>query len=193
MKNDVLIALHKMPQTVFTLRDISLLFPVIPYNNLKERLSYFVKVGGLKKLRRGIYAKDPFDIMELANKLSVPSYISLETVLQKSAIVFQYYESISAISYVSRTISVDGSIFIYRKIKNEILLNMAGIEGTGKVVIASKERAFLDAVFLYRNYHFDNLRPLDWFKVMDLKKIYESKALNVRVDEYYQIYKKEHV
>lgn len=192
MKDHFILSLYKKPQTVFTLKEISLLFPNVPYKNLKKRMSYFAQSGAIKKLRRGIYAKDQFDPLELANKLYAPSYISLETVLQKAGVVFQYYESISAVSYLSRTVRVAGQTIVYRKIKDEVLINKQGIEKQGNVMIASKERAFLDAVFLYKDYHFDNLRPLDWAKIRELKNLYASQALSRRVNEYYQIYKKDH-
>lgn len=189
MKNELIIALYKNPQTVFTLKDISLLFSQIPYNNLKERMSYFAKVGSIRKLSRGVYAKDNFDVLELANKLYTPSYISLETVLQKSGVIFQYYENIFAVSYLTRTIEVSGHTIEYRRIKKGILFNKQGIEEQGNVVVASPERAFLDAVFLYKNYHFDNLSGLNWDKIMELKNLYESRIFNKRVEEYFQINK----
>lgn len=170
-----------------------MLFPQIPYNNLKQRMSYAVNAGAIKKLRRGIYVKDAFNVFELSNRLYAPSYVSLETVLQKAGVVFQYDKSVFAISYITRTVQVDTYTLVYRKIKNDILLNAHGIEKNGGSMVASKERAFLDAVFLYKNYHFDNLRPLDWTVIMELKNIYESKALKKRVEEYYQIYKNDHV
>lgn len=191
MRNSVLIALYKQPQTVFTMKDISLMFPGIPYANLKKRMSDFARAGAIEKLRRGIYAKDNYNRLELANKLYAPSYISLETVLVKAAMIFQYYETVFAVSYLARTVQVGDQTIVYRKIKNPILLNKQGIEEENGVMIASPERAFLDVVFLYRGYHIDNLGPLDWEKVMDLKSIYNSKALNKRVDGYYQIYKEE--
>lgn len=193
MQNAVLIALYKQPQTVFTMKDISLTFPDIPYANLKKRMSDFSKSKAIKKLRRGIYAKDKFEPLELANKLYAPSYISLETVLVKAAMIFQYYETIFAISYLTRTVQVGDQTIVYRKIKNQILLNKQGVEEKNGVMIASPERAFLDVVFLYRDYYIDNLDPLNWEKVMELKSVYSSKVLNKRVDEYYQIYKEENV
>ena len=57
--------------------------------------------------------------------------------------------------------------------------------------MASKERAFLDAVYLYKDYHFDNLGSLDWEKIEDLKKIYKSKAFEKRVNSYYHDYLEE--
>jgi hypothetical protein len=118
--------------------------------------------------------------------------VSLETVLQKAGVTFQYYESIFAVSYLTRTIEVSGHTIEYKRIRNDILLNKQGIEEQGNVVTASLERAFLDAVFLYKDYHFDNLNPLNWDKVMELKNIYDSLVLNKRVAEYYQIYKQNH-
>ena len=140
-----------------------------------------------------MYAKDNYNVLELSNKIVSPSYVSLETVLGRAGIVFQYYESIFAIGYISRSLQVDRNTFVYKKIKNEILLNRVGIEIAETVFIAEKERAFLDAVFLYRNYHFDNLRPLNWDKIMEFRSIYMSKAMNKRVEEYYKIYKEDHV
>ena len=58
--------------------------------------------------------------------------------------------------------------------------------------MATLERAFLDAVYLYKNYHFDNLGTIDWEKVAELKKIYKSKAFEKRVEEYYMIYKEDY-
>ena len=192
MKNNIILSLYKKPQTVFTLQEIALLFPGIPYGNLKKRMSYFAKSGSIKKLSRGVYAKDEFNVLELANKLYTPSYISLETVLQRAGVTFQYYESIFSVSYISRTVEVGKYTIVYRRMKKEILLNNKGIGEQKKVVIASPERAFLDAVYLYKNYHFDNLSSLDWDKIRELKNFYDSGKLLQQVEEYYQVYKEDH-
>lgn len=192
MKNNIILSLYKKPQTVFTLQEIALLFPEIPYDNLKKRMSYFAKSGSIKKLIRRIYAKDQFNAFELANKLYTPSYISLETVLQKAGVTFQYYESIFAVSYLSRTVKVGDHAIVYRRMKKDILLNKEGVEEQGNVVIASPERAFLDAVYLYKDYHFDNLSSLDWNKITELKNLYRNRAFLERVEEYYQMYKEDH-
>lgn len=190
--SDFILELYKKPQTIFTLKEISLLFPKIPYKNLKSRVNYFVLVGKLKNLRKGIYAKDNFNFLELANKIYTPSYVSLETVLEKEGIIFQKYQTIFLASYLTRRIKVAGREIFYRKIKDEILLNNLGIEEGDSYFIATKERAFLDAIFLYKDYHFDNLKPLDWDKVEELKSIYSNKALEKRVREYYRIYKEDY-
>jgi len=193
MKNDFILEIYKKPQTVFSLKEISMLFPELIYKNLKSKLSYFVSTGKLKRLRKGIYAKENYNFLELANKIYTPSYISLETVLLKEGIIFQDYKTIFASSYLSRRIRVENQEIFYRKIKDEILLNSLGLNEENNYFIASKERAFLDAVFLYKDYHFDNLRPLDWEMVKEIEKIYPSKALVKRVNQYYKIYIKDNV
>lgn len=184
MNNDLILTLYSQPQTVFTLDEISLFFPKIPYGNLRSRIRYFTNVGKLKRLRQGIYAKNEYNPLELANKLYVPSYISLETVLFKGSVVFQYYETIFAVSYLTRTVKVNNTNIQYRQIKGDVLTNTQGVEQKDGYFIASLERAFLDAVYIYRNYHFDNLGTIDWDKVAELKKIYGSRVFEKRVEDY---------
>lgn len=191
MNKDLILTLYSVPHTVFSIKEVSLLLPDIKPNNLRRRLHYFVKVGKLKNPRWGIYVKNEYNALELANKIYTPSYISFETVLFKKGIVFQVYETIFVASYLSRHIIVDNTKIFYRQINMHALLNTSGIEEIAGYFIASAERAFLDAVFLYKNYHFDNLGGLDWEKVFDLVPMYENHAFEKRVKEYYEIYKEE--
>jgi len=169
------------------------LFPNLTYKTILNKLIYAIKTNRLKKIRKGIYAKDRFNFLEVANKLYTPSYISFETVLQKEGIVFQVYKTVFVASYLTRNIKLKENEIFYRKLINEVLLNSNGVEKINNYFVATKERAFLDAIFLYKNYHFDNLKPLDWEKITELKKIYQSKTLEKQVDEYYQIFKEEYV
>lgn len=192
MKKDFILTLYSQPQTVFTLKEVSILFSEIPYPDLKSKVSYFVKKGKLKSPRRGIYAKEGYNPLELANKIYTPSYISFETVLLKEGIVFQYYETIFIASYLSRDLVVDGHKIVYRQISEPALSNLSGIEEKDGYFIATKERAFLDAVYLYKDYYFDNLGSLDWKKVFGLVPIYASKALAKRVEGYYKDYQEDY-
>lgn len=189
MNSDFILTLYSRDQTIFSLRELSLLFPETPYLSLKSQVNYFVRAGKLMTLRRGIYAKKNYNIKELAGKLYGPSYLSLETVLEPAGVVFQHYENIFVLSYLSRRVTIDSHEIFYRKISSEILMNKNGVENTGVYAAASKERAFLDAVFLYKDYHFDNLAVLDWNQVQELKLIYKSKALIKRVEQYYKDFK----
>lgn len=192
MSNNIILQLYSRPQTIFSLDEVSQLFPDLTYESIRDRLYYFTKVGKLKRLHQGIYAKEGYNPLELANKLYKPSYISLETVLAKGNVVFQYYETIFAVSYLTRTVEASDISIQYRQIKGEILTNTEGIEQKEGYFIATLERAFLDAVYIYKNYHFDNLGAIDWKKVESLKKIYKNKAFEKRVEEYYKDYREDY-
>ncbi len=192
MNNDLILKLYSRPETVFSIDEISQLFPNLAHKNIRDRLYYFTKVGKLKRLHYGIYAKEEYNSLELANKLYRPSYISLETVLAKAGVVFQYYETIFVVSYLTREVKLSEISIQYRQIKGNVLTNTQGIEQKSGYFIATLERAFLDAVFIYKNYHFDNLDAIDWEKVNELKKIYANKSFEKRVKEYYKLYQEDY-
>lgn len=192
MKKDIILSLYQSPKTIFSLEELSLMFPDISYANLKRRMSYYVSKGQIQKVRKDTYAKKDFNKYELANTLYTPSYISLETVLQMAGITFQYYETVFAITYTTRLVEVRDITIQYRGMKKDVLSNNEGIERKEGYFIATPERAFLDAIYIYKSYYFDNLRPLNWEWVMELKELYQNNAFNKRVEDYYQIYQSEH-
>lgn len=163
--------------------------PELEYANIRQRMAYLAKTGAVQRLTHGIYAKNKYNPFELANRLYTPSYISLETVLRQAGITFQHYDQIFSVSYLSRTVPVSGHIFKYHQVSKRILFNNRGVIKKGMVTIASPERAFLDTVYLYKDYHFDNLGAFDWKKVFELETLYKSQALSNRVREYHQIHK----
>jgi len=61
------------------------------------------------------------------------------------------------VSYLTREIICDGQKYVFRKIKDTILTNSLGLEKKDNYFIASRERAFLDTVYLNKNYYFDRL------------------------------------
>ena len=76
---------------------------------------------------------------------------------------------------------IEGRIYAYRKIKGEILIVTQGILQTGNVNIATPERAFLDMLYLNKEYYFDNLAPLDKNLIIQLLPEYQSKTLTAKV------------
>ena len=180
----------KSDQTVFSFKDLYLRFKDVDKDKLKSKLNYYVKTGDLYHIRRGLYAKNSdYDRFELATKIFIPSYISFETVLVSAGIIFQYYSQIFVATYQSREIECDNKIYIFRRLSDTILTNFNGINIIKNYSIASKERAFLDVVYLYREYHFDNLDPLDWDIVFHILPIYQTKSIEQRVNRYYKSFK----
>jgi predicted transcriptional regulator of viral defense system len=182
-KKNFILELYRAKNSVFTFKEISLLLNETNRDALKAKVNYYVKKGDIRQVRRGVYVKPEYDKFELAAKIYTPSYISLETVLQEAGIIFQHYEKIFVVSYLTRLITVDGQEIMLRKIKNDILLNSSGIIISENYAKASKERAFLDCLYLYHDYHFDNLDALDKDKIFELAGIYQNKQLLKKVRE----------
>ena len=179
--SDLILSVFSDTRSVFSLNDIAMLIGESDFKKLNERLNYYVRRGKLLRPRKGVYVKPNYNPEELVCTLYTPSYISLEYVLQKAGVVFQYDERITAVSYLSRSVDIEGRAYAYRKIKGEILVVTQGINQIGNVNIATPERAFLDLLYLNATYHFDNLNPLDKNLITKLLSIYNSKTLTARV------------
>lgn len=177
-------------KTVFTFKDISLIWGDGDKKATIAGVNYYVKTGELYRIRRGIYAKDKnYDKLELATRIFIPSYVSFETVLTQAGINFQFYKKITAASYQTREIVIDGQTYSYKKIKDFVLTNSAGVEHKDESSIASPERAFLDTIYIHKDYHFDNLGSLNWDKVFEILPIYKNKRMTKKVNEFFEHYK----
>lgn len=186
-KGDYLTTILRSNKTVFTAKDVALLWQDPGSSATRVRISYYVKKGDLYRIRKGLYAKNKeYSKIELATRIFIPAYVSFETVLVKEGVIFQVYDPIFVASYTTREITVDDQIYSYKKMKDTILTNSAGIENLNETSIATKERAFLDILYVNTNYHFDNLRSLDWDKVFKLLPIYKNKRMTKIVDVLYK-------
>lgn len=190
MSKDLILPIYLNQKTVFSLQELVKLFPNISYKNLKRRLSYYVTTGRLKKLRKNVYAKMNYNPLEVPQKPYKSSYISLDTVLEREKIVPKNGGGIYSASYVSRSMNVDGQKITYRKLPNRVLTNNIEIIENNGYRIASKERAFTDAVYVYKDHLFNNLKSLDWDRVMSLKNIYKNQAFERRINRYFKLTKK---
>ncbi|PIR42232.1 hypothetical protein CO058_00830 [candidate division WWE3 bacterium CG_4_9_14_0_2_um_filter_35_11] len=172
-------------KTVFTTRDLSNIWGYNNYDSLIERIEYFTKTKKLQKIQKGMYAIVGRDIdeFELANKLRSPSYISFETVLHKDGIIFQWNKRITLASNKSIQLALSKYVIIFRQLKDPILLNKNSVENVDNYYIATKERAFLDMLYINPKFQFDNLRGIDFDKVHSLLGIYNRKSLSNIVEK----------
>lgn len=188
-KADIL-SILRANNTVFTFKEILLMSGETTPGLLKRRLNYYVKKGELYSIRKGLYAKDKnYNKFELATKIYTPSYVSFETALRQAGMIFQYYERIFVASYITREIIADGQTYEYKKIKDTILTNSAGIENKEDYSIASPERAFLDTLYINKDYYFDNLRSVNWDRVFELLPMYANKRMEKVVNKIFKQYK----
>ena len=165
--------------TVFTTTEIQSLLSIEDKKIVYNAVFYAVKKGELHQISEGIFAFDrEYSRQEFANKYRTPSYISLYCVLQKKGVVFQPYSSVYAVTNRSEKVEIDGQKYIYRKIKNDILLNHLGIEEVKGVYVATVERAVCDKLYLDGDEYFDNLREVNWNFMRELnEKVYMNNPI----------------
>lgn len=168
-------------QTVFTTTEISQILEINDEKKLYSALIYACNNNDIIRVTRGVYVLDNNYLrLELGNKLRKPSYISLYTVLQENGIVFQPYTSVFLVSNRSCELNIDSKKYIYRKIKNEILLNKMGLVNDGNIIKASPERALCDKIYLDKDEHFDNLRRINWKLMKELNVKVYGKDKNIK-------------
>jgi len=190
IKGQYLETLLRSPKTIFSTKDVILLWGGQAEAAVRVRLNYYARTGKLIRVRRGFYAKDKnYNRFELATRIYTPSYISFETVLTREGINFQYYGNIFVASYVNREITVEEQKITFVRMKDYVLSDTVGIEHKEGYAIATKERAFLDRIYVSKDYHFDNLNNLDWDKIFKILPVYHNKRLDKKIKEYFESYK----
>jgi len=186
-KGQYLETILRSSKTIFTLKDVALLWGEPGMGSVRVRLSNYVRRGKLYRVRRGFYAKDKnYSKLELATRIFTPSYVSFETILAREGLIFQFYTQITVASYLTRDIEVDGQIYSFKKIKTPILTNSLGVENRDETSLATQERAFLDTLYIHTDYHFDNLNSLDWNSVFEMLPIYHNQRMAERVHRLYK-------
>lgn len=153
--------------------------------------SRYVKDGIFIRLKNNFYvleerwerlSKDEF--MEIANYLQVPSYISFMSALSVYEVTTQvqrnFYESVSLKR--SRRFEIKGVIFNFNKIKKEYYFDFLK---RGSFFIAGKEKALMDALYLYSfgKYKLDfaslDLAKIDKNKIKQLLKKYPLRTKKI--------------
>jgi hypothetical protein len=181
-KSDIILAIYSDNRTVFRLKDVAMPTGETRLQSHSKKLNYHVKTGKLQNPRKGIYTKPNYNREEMACTVFTPFYISLEYVLQKAGVLFQFDSRITTIGNLSRTIEIEGQTYVFRKIKSSLLVETTGILQNGNNVnIAIPERAFLDLIYLNSETYFDYLNPLNKEAVLKLLPIYQSKTMDERI------------
>jgi predicted transcriptional regulator of viral defense system len=179
-------------QNVFTLDDLGVLWGQTKRSDTTSSARDLAKKNVLTRIKRGIYAINGRNVhsLEIANKLIVPSYITGETALALAGLTFQYTGKIFSVALYNKRIDIEGrEQFVYRQMKNDVLMNRSWIESKDGWLIASPERAMCDMIYLHkRSYPFEYFHNINWDKLIEASKIYgsplvEREALKLREEE----------
>jgi predicted transcriptional regulator of viral defense system len=165
-------------KTIFSLEDLGKIWRIENRDYLKLVASRLFKRGEIIRISRGIYAMNQeFNQYELANKLKPPSYVSLESVLQKEGVIFQdYSNTVFSVSNNSLSKKIGAKTFRYSKFSEKLLTNPLGITDLGQAKIATVERALCDRIYLSADYYFDNLRGINLEKLKAVAGIYNLRV-----------------
>lgn len=167
--DSLIIGIYKSKQSVFTTQALGTLFPQYDRTQLLQSLNYYKRRGIILNPRGGIYAKEGYAKEEMACSLFWPSYISLDYVLAKSGVIYQYGTKITCISYLNREVDIDGTTYSFHRMRPSAMGNPAGIRIEGNIAIATPERALVDSLYLFPDYqYFDNIGAIDRDKAMEI-------------------------
>ncbi len=173
-----------LPQKIFSVQDLSVIWEIKDQVQLWNQIRYYLRTKKLIRLHKGVYSVGKYDEYELAQKLIVPSYISVYTALARHGIIFQYYQTIHSMALISKNIHVDNQGYTYHKLKDDIFYDSTGIEKTETYQLAGPERAICDTLYLYPHLGFDNLRGIDPEKLHQVALIYKNQRLIKEIDKY---------
>ena len=166
--------LLKQDQKIFHTNDLAILWGITNKNTLYTTIKRYLAKRILIPVQKGLYSVVPIaqiDPVRLAvGILHRFAYVSCETVLSLSGVIFQKGEALTLVSDISRKFTVGDKSFLVRKLKDKQLFNGTGIERKEDLYFASLERAVADMLYLSPHFYFDNKGAIDWKKVTTIQK-----------------------
>lgn len=185
------ISFKKLKQKLyFTITDVQ---NTLKINHLSARVlcSRYVKKGIFIRIKNNFYVFEENwnnlsleDLLKISNFLQVPSYISFMTALSYYEITTQVQRDFFENASLKRSIkfNTQGKIFNFYKLQKQFYFDFTKQNG---IFIATKEKAFVDAVYLYSfgKYKLDfnslNLNKLDKKCIKKIIKLYPKKTKNI--------------
>lgn len=167
--------LYGQPVPLFHTKDLELIWDIKKKNTLYKTIERYIKRGLLYRIYKGFYSTKPADKIDpylLGLKaLRDFGYVSCETVLFDKGIIFQPPKSITLVSSRSLSFKIRTLEYRVRKLKDEFLFNLSGIEQVREgVFVANVDRAVADMLYFNSKYYLDNRAAINWKKVKSLQR-----------------------
>lgn len=171
----------------FTLDDVAQHFNLQPAS-ARVLCSRYAQQGVMVRFKKNIYTTiwkweslTRLDLFKIANVLQVPSYITMMTALAYYDVTTQAQNNFQESVCLKRSISyqVRESVFSFVKLQPQYYSDFIKKDG---IFMATKEKAFLDAAYLFSfgKYRFDldslDMRKLDLKNLKRLLKKYPQKT-----------------
>jgi predicted transcriptional regulator of viral defense system len=166
--------LIKVENRLYHTNDLAVLWGVSNKNTLYTTIKRYVQKGVLISIYKGLYSTLP---LEKINPLELGRavihsycYLSTESVLAQAGIISQTIFAHTFVTNRSKKITVGPHTFLYRRLKDELLMNTEGITNQNGMLVATPERAVADMRYFSPHYHFDVLDNVDLAKVNSLER-----------------------
>lgn len=150
---------------IFRTSELALLWDMENRGTLLKTIGRYIERGILFRIYRGLYSTLPLDRLddyEIGCAIGGPfSYISGETVLSKHGIVFQDIQKVTLFGKKQKEVVVNNKTYLCRYLKDQFLLNRAGIEDEKGYSVATVERALADIRHINPHFFVDNEISID--------------------------------
>ena len=193
--------LRKKKLYIFSLEDITNLFPDQSLKTLKNNLSRWMKQNRFIRLKRDLYefiepgAESKITDLYVANRLYEPSYVSLETALSIYSIIPDIAIQVTSVTTrPTRNFRNRYGLFLYRTCRKRAFTGYRLVSyGRDKVLFADKEKAFVDFLYYrlrsgdkldFREERFEEkiLKGMDWSKMLRYAALFNNRTLELIKD-----------
>jgi predicted transcriptional regulator of viral defense system len=130
------------------------------YKNPRVKLHHLLKIGGLVRVKRGIYifgknfARRPYSPEVLANMIYGPSYVSLEWACQYYRLIPEKVTTVTSVTTQrSREFKTGLGLFTYDHLPQQVFfvgVTLINVSKTQAALVATKEKALADLLVLRR-------------------------------------------
>ncbi len=155
-------------------QDLMVLWSINNSSTLYTTISRYLKRGILHSIYKGFYSTKPLKDIDCVylgmTSVHRYNYLSTESILAREGLIAQDVKYITLVSNISKRFKIKNQSFLVRKMKEEYLLNRAGIIWNKKNREATLERAVADMLYFNSNYNFDGERIINWKKVKEIQK-----------------------
>lgn len=186
--------LRKLKEKIyFTVEDLENLLGIKP-ESARVLCVRYTKKGLFIRLKKNFYVLaekwENFkkeDFLRISNILQVPSYISFMSALSFYGVTTQIQQSYFESASLKRSVrfNIKGVVFNFLKLKKRYYFDFVK---NGDIFIATKEKAFIDSIYLYSfgKYKIDfsslDLDKLDKNKIRGIIKLYPQKTIKIVKD-----------
>ena len=166
--------LIKLDRQLYHTNDLAILWNISNKNTLYTTIKRYVQKGVLIPIYKGLYSTVPvqqLDPIELGVAIIHRyTYLSVESVLAIAGVITQTAYAYTFVSSVHKKVTVEGTAFLFRQLKDEYLYNPVGVVNQNGTYVATTERAVADMLYFNPRYHFDLRESIDFEKVKLIQK-----------------------